>query len=152
MHTRPKRRVFYWENELKRSEAEWDAIKQAYQSTDMRVSEICTTYDLSPATLYARACHQKWEKRTHRKKRLNADGFRQRLATILDLKLSEIEQDLAGAKTADLTAIANLLKLFDKADDTAGETKKTATPSPKELTALRQRILDRIDTLRCDAK
>lgn len=118
----------------------------------MRVSEICTTYELSPTTLYARARIQKWEKRTHRKNRFNADAFRQRLAAILDLKLSEIEQDLTGAKTSDLTAIANLLKMFDKSDNAAGEKEKSASLSPKQLVALRKRIIDRIDTLRSDAK
>lgn len=135
---------------MKRSEAEWDTIKQTYQSTHMPITEICATFDLSPATLYKRIRRQKWEKRTHRKNRLNATAFRERLASILDLKLNEIEQDLAGAKTSDLTAIANLLKLFDKSDEQAGANKKSAGLSPKELAVLRQRIADRVNTLRCE--
>lgn len=146
----PQRRVFYWEIALKLSDADWGAIKDAYETSTMRVMEICKAYDVPPTTLYARARKHKWAKRYDLKHRPTATGLRERLAVILDLKLSALEQDLAGAKASDLTAIGNLLKQLDRVeeDDT---TQASHTLSPQEVTVLRQRILDHIETLRRDA-
>lgn len=153
MFTRPAKAGFFIGNsKLRRSHAEWEAIRRAYHSNDMRVSEVCTTFGVSPGALYDRARRHNWGKRYRLNKRLNAQTFRERLATVLDLKLSEIELDLATAKLADLTAIANLLKVFEKADE-GGESKGNTPPlSPQEIAALRQRILDRVSAKHSDTE
>lgn len=118
----------------------------------MRVVEICAAYDVSPATFYAHARRNKWAKRYQRRQGTKGLDFRERLAALLDMKLSALEADLPQVKASDLTAIANLLKLFDKAMDkpTPGEAEPQMDPA--QVATMRQRILNRIHALRDDAK
>ncbi|MCF4097928.1 hypothetical protein [Maritalea mediterranea] len=137
---------------MKLSDAEWGEIKEAYETSDMRVVEICASYDVSPATLYAYARRNNWVKRNQKKKAQSGQDFRARLATLLDMKLNALEADLTHVKATDLTAIANLLKLFDKANEKPGANEAAPQIRPDQVAAMRQRILKRIDALRDNAK
>ncbi|TDQ63832.1 hypothetical protein ATL17_1840 [Maritalea mobilis] len=137
---------------MKLSEAEWAAIKEAYEASNVRVVEICASYDISPATFYAYARRNNWAKRNHHKQKPKERDFRARLAALLDLKLDALEADLTHVKAADLTAIANLLKLFDKSTEKPVADDAGQHMQPEQVAAMRQRILNRIDALRDNAK
>ncbi|WP_424981805.1 hypothetical protein [Maritalea sp. S77] len=137
---------------MKLSEAEWGEVKEAYETSDMRVVEICASYDVSPATLYAYARRHNWLKRNQKKSRPKGQDFRARLATLLDMKLNALEADLPHVKATDLTAIANLLKLFDKANEKPGANEAEPHIRADQVAAMRRRIMTRIDALRDNAK
>lgn len=133
------------DEEAKRPQVDWAAVRRAYELTDETIKDICARFGVSKGGFEYRWRKERWLSRQE----ANADrhlSTRDRLFAVLERQVTKLANE-AGATLGDKEAqqLTELVKNFDKLSSAKDEVPDNGGPTQqKDMRDLRDKLAKRV--------
>jgi hypothetical protein len=134
------------DEEARRRQVDWAAVRCAYELTDETIKSICERFGVTKSAFEHRWQKERWLSR----RAANMDRYsttRDRLFAVLERQVAKLANE-SGTKLADKEAqqLTELVKNFDKLGSTRSDVPDDGGPSQqKDMRDLRDKLAKRID-------
>jgi len=130
-----------------RTDIDWAALEADYLNRSILRRDICDKYKFSSSTLTMIVRVKRWRWRAP--KPINRHDIIDKLFRLLEGQIEELELNMGKMGTAEVTALSRLVtslgRLIEIKD---AESKKIKAPERRQMSAIKDRLLERIEQLR----
>ena len=134
------------DEEAKRPQVDWAAIRCAYEMTDETIKDICLRFGVTKSALEHRLKKQRWLSRRAAKINVRS-STRDRLYAVLERQVTKLA-NADGATLGDKEAqqLTELVKTFERLSGTRDDVPENGGPSEnKDMRDLRSKLAKRLE-------
>jgi hypothetical protein len=134
------------DEQAKRPQVDWAAVRRAYELTDETIKDICLRFGITKSVFEGRWRKERWLSR-QAANRDRHSSTRDRLFAVLERQVAKLANE-SGATLGDKEAqqLTELVKTFDKLSTAKDDIPENGGPSQKkDMRDLRDKLAKRID-------